>query len=906
MDLLKTFLVYMAVLVTSSVQMSPAFTPVPPGASTPVPTATVAPAITLPPATQAPATQTPSASTSYTTLYVGDRGDNVRVMQLRLKELGYLTGKADGIFGQQTRRAVERFQYYNNLKTDGIAGPKTLAKLYTDPNVVVAPAEVPHTPTPTKEPAPTLLTIQVPVRYQDTNGKLLFSDSVLLQPGRTTIHANNARVPVDYVLTGASSVTVSVASNGVATPAMVVFTYRAPANTQPPQSINIPVYYQAQDGTLLGTAYVSCFYGRATVIYAQNNNVPSGYTLVSPGSVTINVSQGGVPTPSSATFTYRAPAPQQVVIPITYKDTNGETLHTTSATLNVGTNTISANDSLVPKGYTLKSARTVSVSVSTRGVATPASVTFEYTAPPAVVTATITVYYKDEGGAEITREVSTYTEGTHTVKANSGVVPAGYTLVGSDTASITVAKDGSVTPASVTFTYKAPVTATIPITYQDTKGETLFTENRTLKEGTHNISADDSRAPQGYVLTGTRDVAVTVAADGKATPDSVVFTYKAPVTASISIAYQDTKGGALSSDTRTLKEGANTVTADDSKVPAGYVLKGERSITVTVASDGTATPSSVTFIYQAPISVQVGILYRDEQGAELGKDSFTARLGKNTVTANDSKVPQGYLLTSARSVEVTVNEDETATPSAVEFIYKAPLPPVQVNVPIIYVDDQGTQLNTDSALAMTGNNTVTADASKVPQGYILVSDRSVNVVISPEGTATPEQVTFTYRAPTPMEQIKSIPEHQSFTPVEGMHPVYTGPGTHYFRAGGNAAVGGGKCRYYGNVGEWALIGYGLSNGQYRIGYVQQSALPADVSIRQLQLGYAPVTTTGSVYFTDDPIIGTNPDANRLAYYGEGGVSMHLLAWFGENWAYVEISNFNGDQPARGFVVRRKL
>ena len=115
----------------------------------------------------------------------------------------------------------------------------------------------------------------------------------------------------------------------------------------------------------------------------------------------------------------------------------------------------------MPKGYTLKSARTVSVSVSTRGVATPASVTFEYTAPPAVVTATITVYYKDEGGAEITREVSTYTEGTHTVKANSWVVPAGYTLLGSDTASITVAKDGSVTPASVTFTYKAPVTATI-------------------------------------------------------------------------------------------------------------------------------------------------------------------------------------------------------------------------------------------------------------------------------------------------------------------------------------------------------------------------------------------------------------------------------------------------------------
>lgn len=906
MDLLKTLLVYMAVLVTSSVQMSPGLTPMPPGAATPAPTATAAP-VTLPPVTLAPATLTPApADARFTTLYVGDRGDNVRTMQLRLKELGYLTGQVDGIFGQETRRAVERFQYYNDLKADGIAGPKTLTRLYTDPNVVIAPVDVPQTSVPTASPTPGIVTVQIPVTYYSTGGTLLHTENILLQTGRTTINANGAWVPQGYVLAGAASVTVSVSTDGTASPASVNFTYRAPSATGVPQAIHVPVYYRAEDSTLLSTAYVSCYYGRATIIYAQGTNVPDGYTLISPASVTVSVSSGGVPAPSSATFTYRAPAPSRAVVPITYKDTDGVTLHNTSVTLSAGVNTVSANDRLVPQGYTLTSARTVSVSVNTSGVASPAGVTFTYQAPPRAVTAQVTIYYKDQDGTELAQEISTFDQGMHTVSANSAKVPQDYTLTGNSSVSLTVNADGTATPASVTFIYRAPVSATIPVTYQDASGITLGTENLTLREGAGNISADDSKVPQGYVLTSARDVAVTVGADGTASPAGVTFTYKAPVIATLAVAYQDNKGAALNSESKTLGEGTHTISADDSKVPAGYTLKGERSVLVAVAADGTLEPASVTFIYQAPVSIQVPVLYQDEQGTELARDTLTARLGRNTATANDSKVPSGYLLTSARIIEVTVTDDEQASPDSVVFTYKAPVAPVQVNVPVIYVDDQGTQLNTDSALASTGSNMVTADAGKVPAGYIVLSERTVSVVISPEGVAEPAQVTFTFRAPTPLELIGPIPAHQTFTPIEGMHPVYTGPGTNYFRAGGNAAVGGGNCRYYGNVGEWAMIGYGLSSGKYRIGYVEQSVLPADVTIQQLSLGYAPVTTTGSVYFTDDPVMGGDRDSNRLAYYPDAGVAMHLLAWFGDNWAYVEIDNFQNGQPARAFVVRDKL
>ena len=64
------------------------------------------------------------------TMRQGDRGENVRQLQAKLKELGLYSLKTDGVYGKGTAQAVLAFQQKNGLKTDGIAGPKTLAKLY--------------------------------------------------------------------------------------------------------------------------------------------------------------------------------------------------------------------------------------------------------------------------------------------------------------------------------------------------------------------------------------------------------------------------------------------------------------------------------------------------------------------------------------------------------------------------------------------------------------------------------------------------------------------------------------------------------------------------------------------------------------------------------------------------------
>lgn len=62
----------------------------------------------------------------------GDTGAEVKALQNRLIELGFLSGAADGDYGNGTRAAVTEFQKANGLDADGVAGNKTLTTLYSD------------------------------------------------------------------------------------------------------------------------------------------------------------------------------------------------------------------------------------------------------------------------------------------------------------------------------------------------------------------------------------------------------------------------------------------------------------------------------------------------------------------------------------------------------------------------------------------------------------------------------------------------------------------------------------------------------------------------------------------------------------------------------------------------------
>lgn len=59
----------------------------------------------------------------------GDKGDQVTLIQQKLKQYGYFSGTVDGVFGKQTYDAVIWFQRKNGLKVDGAVGESTAAAL---------------------------------------------------------------------------------------------------------------------------------------------------------------------------------------------------------------------------------------------------------------------------------------------------------------------------------------------------------------------------------------------------------------------------------------------------------------------------------------------------------------------------------------------------------------------------------------------------------------------------------------------------------------------------------------------------------------------------------------------------------------------------------------------------------
>lgn len=59
----------------------------------------------------------------------GSKGDTVKTVQTKLIKWGYLTGKADGVFGAKTKAAVIKFQRKNGLVADGVIGTRTAQAL---------------------------------------------------------------------------------------------------------------------------------------------------------------------------------------------------------------------------------------------------------------------------------------------------------------------------------------------------------------------------------------------------------------------------------------------------------------------------------------------------------------------------------------------------------------------------------------------------------------------------------------------------------------------------------------------------------------------------------------------------------------------------------------------------------
>lgn len=89
-------------------------------------------------------------------LWRGMEGEDVKLMQRRLYQLGYYLGELDGVFGLGTRTAVYGFQRAHKLeKIDGKVGPATLERMFAQDAIVKPTPTLVPTPTPVPTPVPT-------------------------------------------------------------------------------------------------------------------------------------------------------------------------------------------------------------------------------------------------------------------------------------------------------------------------------------------------------------------------------------------------------------------------------------------------------------------------------------------------------------------------------------------------------------------------------------------------------------------------------------------------------------------------------------------------------------------------------------------------------------------------------
>ncbi len=86
----------------------------------------------------------------YRPLAAGDSGEDVKLMQEKLTELGYYWGSISGNYLEGSASAIETFQNENGLEPTGKADVKTLEKLFS---LTVRPTPTP-TPVPTPSPTP--------------------------------------------------------------------------------------------------------------------------------------------------------------------------------------------------------------------------------------------------------------------------------------------------------------------------------------------------------------------------------------------------------------------------------------------------------------------------------------------------------------------------------------------------------------------------------------------------------------------------------------------------------------------------------------------------------------------------------------------------------------------------------
>ncbi|MDI9520774.1 MAG: SH3 domain-containing protein [Bacillota bacterium] len=644
-------------------------------------------------------------------------------------------------------------------------------------------------------PQAEVMPADITVYYVDENNQPIASEVITLQPGANTVRANLGLLPEGYTPIGSQEYTINVTEFG-ADMSEVTFIFEAPAlaTEVPVMPADITVYYVDENNQPIASEVIILQPGVNTV-RANPGLLPEGYTPIGSQEYTVNVTEFGADM-GEVTFMFEAPAaPTEVpVIPVDitvyYVDENNQPIASEVITLQPGANTVRANPGLLPEGYIPIGTQEYIVNVTEFG-ADMGELTFMFEAPAVpteapVMPADITVYYVDENNQPLASEVITLQPGANTVRTNPGLLPEGYTPIGTQEYIVNVTEFGA-DMSEVTFMFEAPAVSTeepippvtISVLYQDheTGRQVADPQQVTLQPGTTTVSPDPANLEPGYVQTGQSVYHVTVDISG-ADLDPVIFVYKLETAVSrpvdVVVSYVDENGNKVASDTvLTLNEGQNPVTANPMDLMEGYaLLESEDTTKYVTVTQNTATPPSLSFVYRlvaevsptpppAPKAALVNVLYKNEAGDILYSTSVPCKEGENNVIAVDlNQVNQQiYQLISEPEVIITVDAEGNPSQQEVVFLFKD-ITVKSATITVHYRDEAGSEVSPSQTVTIqTGTWQVQAKPDKLPEGCTLISEGTVTVSLSPAGVLSREDVVFVYAKPaTPTPEPTASPE----------------------------------------------------------------------------------------------------------------------------------------------------
>lgn len=135
-----------------------------------------------------------------------------------------------------------------------------------------------------------------------------------------------------------------------------------------------------------------------------------------------------------------------------------------------------------------------------------------------------------------------------------------------------------------------------------------------------------------------------------------------------------------------------------------------------------------------------------------------------------------------------------------------------------------------------------------------------------------------------------VPQKVKFTGGQ-KYPVYTGPGERFARSGnGKGSVSTNDwIQVFGEYDGWIMIQYDISADQYRVGWIEKTALPKGTKVKQLDLSQLEKPyNTEAVYdceLTDDPV----NSQKVLATIPKGTKMTELIYSAINGWSYVVVT-----------------